>query len=116
MAASAGVVGRERDSRGTSDAMVQDMSLDLARLDISLARLALLVTEAVEYQCTDVGRLAHVVSIHTYAEALTIGPDAVYAMVRVDIAMTRLKAVHAVPDEARVVNPTDLPTVIEGRR
>ncbi len=92
------------------------MSLDLARLDVSLARLSLLVTEAVEYKCTHVGRLAHVLSIHIYTEALTIGPAAVYAMVRVDIAMTRLKAVHVVPDEARVVDPTDLPTVIEGRR
>lgn len=92
------------------------MSLDLARLDVSLDRLASLVTEAVEYRCTHVGRLAHVLSIHIYAEALTMGPAAVYAMVRVDIAMTRLKAAHTVPAEARVVDPGDLPTVMEGRR
>lgn len=91
------------------------MSLDLARLDVSLARLSLLVTEAVEYQCTHVGFLAHRLSIHIYAESLTMGPSAVYAMVQVDVAMSRLRAAGAVPPDARVVDKTDLPTLLERR-
>lgn len=93
--------------------MDQDMNLDLARLDVSLARLSLLVTEAVEYRCIHVGFLAHRLSIAIYADCLTMGAGAVYGMVQVDVAMSRLRAAEVVAQDARVVDKTDLPTILE---